>query len=403
MSERISDIFDYGDEIVIVEERDDRIDPARIKELTMKKINSGAVCAEIGKTVKKARPAWRTVLIAAAVGVLLIGTALAVVTGFSDGLRELLHVTEDEAAMAESSGLLSTPAASDTSGGVTVSVEQAVADGSNAFVALRIEGFEIPEGSEPVWREASVMLDGELPADCTFITYADMKWDGEGFVYSDGTPAALTEEGTPVPRYMRPDGSIELDLHITAGADAGDTLIGREVSVTIPRLGIAPVDYRYTPDEEVEYAAEGPWTLTWTLEGSDNVRIWEPNASLGDTGAAVTHVTLSALSIEIEYDFPLRYFDEIAFDGAGNEVRVKTVLEPPRLYSIVMKDGTEYTDVLGGGAFGYHKDNQDHYRLVMSLTHIIDPDEVTALVFRENFLGDVPDSEVELYTVALSD
>ena len=78
MNERISNIFDYGDEIVVEEERDDRIDPARIKELTMNKIKYGGYRAIDTKTGKKARPAVRTVLIAAIIAVLLIGSAFAV-------------------------------------------------------------------------------------------------------------------------------------------------------------------------------------------------------------------------------------------------------------------------------------------------------------------------------------
>lgn len=44
----------------------------------MKKIESGIIHEEIGKTVKKARPVYRTALIAAIIAVLLVGTALAV-------------------------------------------------------------------------------------------------------------------------------------------------------------------------------------------------------------------------------------------------------------------------------------------------------------------------------------
>lgn len=77
MDKRISEIFDYGDEIVIVEERDDMFDPARIKELTMKKLNYESTNTTNGTVVKKARPAFRTILIAAVVAVVLVGTALA--------------------------------------------------------------------------------------------------------------------------------------------------------------------------------------------------------------------------------------------------------------------------------------------------------------------------------------
>ena len=78
MRERISDIFDYGDEIVVVEEQEDWIDPARIKELTMRKINAESKDTPARPAVKKTRTARRTALIAAIAAVLLAGTALAV-------------------------------------------------------------------------------------------------------------------------------------------------------------------------------------------------------------------------------------------------------------------------------------------------------------------------------------
>ena len=78
MDKKISEIFDYGDEIVIVEEQEHPLDPARIKELTMKKIDNTIFREEAGKSVRKARPVYRTLLIAAVIAALLIGTAVAV-------------------------------------------------------------------------------------------------------------------------------------------------------------------------------------------------------------------------------------------------------------------------------------------------------------------------------------
>lgn len=78
MDKKISEIFDYGDGIVVVEERDDLFDPARIKELTMQKINDADKNTGNKNPLKKARPVYRTLLIAAVVVVLLIGTALAI-------------------------------------------------------------------------------------------------------------------------------------------------------------------------------------------------------------------------------------------------------------------------------------------------------------------------------------
>ena len=72
---KISEIFDYGDEIVIAEQ-DGLFDPAEIKEATMKKVHmenrGGAV-----RPAKKRRSVYRMVLIAAVIAVLLAGTAFA--------------------------------------------------------------------------------------------------------------------------------------------------------------------------------------------------------------------------------------------------------------------------------------------------------------------------------------
>ena len=350
-------------------------------------------------TIKKSS---RTILIAAVVAVLLIGTALAAYSGLSAGLREYLHVTDDTAAKADAMGLVSDPIVSDTHDGVTVSVERAVADGNAAFIALRVEGLEVPEGRSPTWGSVQITLDGERASNWDFGAYADMTWDGEKFCYSDGTAAPLTEEGVPIPRYFQADGTLEFDLSIAPQWGEDTSLVGREMQVTISRLGTEPVSVRYIPEEERDYTAEGPWVLTWTLDGSDIVRTWKPNAALGDTGATVTSVTLSALAVHIDYDYPMQLFDEIGFDQDGNETVEQSVMEPPFLYKIVMKDGTEYTGVLGGGTCGY-TDDMNTYELDMGLTHIIDPDEVAALVFWETVLGDVPDSEVEFYTVTLPD
>lgn len=75
---RISEIFDYGDEIVLAGQ-DESIDPAKIKEMTMKKIHtSHAAQSSPRHTERKGRPAGRLILLAAVIAVILAGSALAV-------------------------------------------------------------------------------------------------------------------------------------------------------------------------------------------------------------------------------------------------------------------------------------------------------------------------------------
>ena len=74
MNKRISDIFDYGDEIVMSGELLE-LDPEEIRELTMKKIHEGVKLSHSLHTLRKT---GRTLLIAAVLLSLLTVTALAV-------------------------------------------------------------------------------------------------------------------------------------------------------------------------------------------------------------------------------------------------------------------------------------------------------------------------------------
>ena len=78
MDKRISELFDYGDGIVVAP-REGECDPAEIRELTMKRIHDKTKePVTYLRAVSKTRNARRTALIAAIAAVLLIGTAFAV-------------------------------------------------------------------------------------------------------------------------------------------------------------------------------------------------------------------------------------------------------------------------------------------------------------------------------------
>ena len=348
-------------------------------------------------TIKKSS---RTILIAAVIAVLLIGTALAVTySAWSPGLQSRLQLSDEEAAALEDTELVSIPAVSDTHDGVTVSIEKAVVNGDTAILGLRIDGMDIPEGYTLAWGEPDLTIDGDRAPGWFIGVYEGLHWDGKRFVYDDGTPAPLAEEGYPIPRIVREDGSVELDVSITGLGDL-DTLVGKEITLTVYRLGTVQLGI---DPKTAEYTAEGPWVLSWTAEGAENDRTWMLDAPLGH-GITLTSVKLSMLSAHIEYEYPpLTIVGDHAYDADGNEL----LEEPPEPYKIILKDGTEYIAFFGAGTGGPDADNLSDlekgftYKADMELTRIIDPDEVAALVFRETVLGDDPDSEVEFYTVTL--
>ncbi len=362
---------------------------------------SGDTLQEVYKMIekeksKKGRPIYRTALIAAIIAVLLIGTAAAIsYSSLSEGLKGRLRLTEEEAIALENTELVTCPSASDTHDGVTVAIEKAVVNGEVAHLALRIEGMTIPEGYRLGWDGPEVTIDGESAPGWGAGVYEGLHWNGTRFVYDDGTPAEMAEEGYPIPRVVREDGSVEFDIDVYGLGETG-SLLGKEITVTLYRLGFAPTGYE--PVEAATFTAEGPWVLTWTAEGSDTSRTWALNAPLGH-GITVKSVTLSQLSAHIEYAFPpMTIVGDHAYDENGDEI----LEDPPELYTIVMKDGTEYSGVLGAGTSEPDVDEASElengftYSADMELTHVVDPDEVAALVFRAGEKGNR-----QTYTVAL--
>ena len=342
----------------------------------------------------------RTLLIAAVIAVLLLGTALAATySSWSPGLQRFLQISDEGLAALEETKLVSRPLASDTHDGVTISLEQAVVDGGTAIVSLRVEGMDVPEGRMPVLGQTLVAIDGETADSWGVSVYDDLFWEAEGVVYSDGTPAEKNEDGVYIPHAIREDGSFEIDVHFS-GMSKTDMLVGKEITVAIDRLGVALIGNTL---QDRTWIAEGPWELTWTAEGSETVREWTLNEPLF-YGITLTDVRLSPISMRLILEYPPLTNIDGEFYNEDGQAFVE--LEPFILSKLVMKDGTVYTGIFAGGSGGPEVDNDGlserfSYRYDRSLNRVIDPDEVAALVFG---IGNGPDGwPEEYYTVTLPD
>lgn len=87
MDRKISEIFDYGDEIVTAEEINDMFDPQEIKELTMNKIHNEKIVHHIKRPTK--------VILAATLAALMSVTALAVAFSLRDAARSDMGISND--------------------------------------------------------------------------------------------------------------------------------------------------------------------------------------------------------------------------------------------------------------------------------------------------------------------
>ena len=167
----------------------------------------------------------RVLSIAALVALILaLGvTAYAVYTHWSRGmeqqfLRGELQEKEEEMRRAEQSGLSdSSQTVNATANGVTISVEQTIIDRDTAHIALRVEGFTLPEGQYPDIGGWSLSFDGEHAPNMT-----------GGFVEERDANDKLI--------FTAPDGSMEFDFTAKAGGK-WESFAGKEIRVVIDSLG----------------------------------------------------------------------------------------------------------------------------------------------------------------------
>ena len=288
----------------------------------------------------------------AAVAALILAlgaTAYAVYTHWSRGMAQQLPATDAEKEMAEQSGLSDTSqTVSATANGVTISVEQTVIDRDTAHIALRIEGFTLPEGQVPDIGGWSLSFDGERAPNMT-----------GGFVEGRDANDKLI--------FTAPDGSMEFDFTAKAGGK-WESFAGKEIRVAIDGLG--------TGDKaQYQTLVEGPWELIWT-PGSNGELLTVPlDAALGDTGIKLISAEISPISAKVTLQLPELW--------EGYETLEVFDLQ---LAGVRLKDGTTLTNIFGPPTqVGYADIDKLILEMDYSSHQILQPDQVDALLFASSF------------------
>ena len=290
----------------------------------------------------------RRLLSAAAAAALILAlgvTAYAVYTHWSRGMAQLLPATEEEKELAEQSGLSdASQTVSATANGVTVSVEQTVIDSDTAHIALRFEGFALPEGQYPEIGGWSLTFDGERAPNVTGGFIEERDADGE-------------------PLFTAPDGSMEIEFTAKSGARV-ESFIGREIRMVIDSLGTGDKG-RYQP------LVEGPWELVWTPSSNSGQLTVQPDAAIGDTGIKLIRAELSPISAKVTLQLPELW--------EGYQT-----LEPFnwQLAGVRLRDGTELTGIFGPATSeGYADIDELLFELSYASHQILQPEQVDALLF----------------------
>ena len=288
----------------------------------------------------------------AAVAALILAlgaTAFALYTHWSRGMTQQLPATDAEKEMAEQSGLSDTSqAVSATAKGVTISVEQTVIDRGTAHIALRIEGFTLPEGQIPDIGGWSLSFDGERAPNMT-----------GGFVEGRDANDKLI--------FTAPDGTMEFDFTAKAGGK-WESFAGKEIRVVIDSLGTGG---------KAQYQAlvEGPWELVWTPSSNGELLTVQPDAAIGDTGTRLISAEISPISATVTMQLPELWegYETLeVFDW--------------QLVGVRLKDGTTLTNIFGPPTqVGYADIDSLLLEMDYSSHQILQPDQVDALVFASNF------------------
>ncbi len=325
---------------------------------------------EVIKYNKKRHPLKKTraaaIVLAAIVGGGSITAVAAAYIHWSQGMQSKMNVSEEQmiALQNKEDTPLSFPEVADTQGEITVSVAQCLLDDNDIRVAFYVEGYELSNAESPQLENLNILLDGEPVNNYEWSFYTGV--DGE-------------EEGT-IPNDQAEEERLELDLILSPVDENGKSitdLAGKVITVQMVNFG----------------DTTGTWTLEWILEGTSTVVEKQLHEVLGNSGATVTKVSLSPISIKVCYDFAPAEISDIVLDENGNAVEVSDYAEPPQFVGVKMTDGTVYTAITDGGTYGYEDVEASLYVAEISLSRVLDPEKVQSLLFLKD---ELPATEQEI-------
>ncbi|RGD64491.1 DUF4179 domain-containing protein [Lachnospiraceae bacterium OF09-6] len=347
------------------------------------------------KPVKRSKKKYAMIALAATLAV-GTATAYAAYTGWSKGLKEELRISEEQQKNLEENGMAAFSDASVTDVGVTVTAQQSITDNYYTYLSFKVDGYSVEKGVQPGFENISVTVDGKDDISWGGSFYNGTVSDENGMaVKADGSELETEADGSIIENYVMDDGSLEYHM-VLAKSDEKGFFIGKKLHVEFQNLGsLAKADY--TPD------IEGTWALDMTLGGSDESRYTEVTQDLGNSGATVTSVELSPVSIRVTYDFP-RVEQTEEYEDENGEMQIFTsYAEAPFASGLKLKDGSTIMNLYGGpGTAGYVDEESNTYISGYAFDRVIDPSEVEAVLFRkETTNGDTETEEPEYYEVAV--
>ncbi|MDD3402331.1 MAG: DUF4179 domain-containing protein [Hespellia sp.] len=309
------------------------------------------------------------VMILAATLVLGSITAVAAALKWSQSFDKELHMTEQQKADAQKSGLSTFVEQPVSDAGVTITAQQSIVDNYYAFLSFRVEGYAVEKGEEPGFDRMTVTVDGKDVSYGANFYDGTIQAAGGKVVLADGSPIPLDENGNCISNYVMEDGTMEYNIYLSSNGEKGN-LLNKPIHAEFEGLGTY-----MAKAGDIDIKIPGKWAFDWTLTGDDSTYSAQVKETLGDTNATVTGVEISPISIKAVYDFP-RTEEEGTPDGS--------ILyeEPPALAGVKLKDGTLWPYLyMGPGMSGYVDDNSNQYENRFAVDRILEVDQIESLLF----------------------
>ena len=323
----------------------------------------------------------KAILIALAAALILVTmTGAAVFTRWSNSAQKKYQPTQQQKAQAESIGLsslLETHAAGDsltcaTDQGITITAVQTIVDQYSAMIVLRIDGFDLPIGETPSLTISSAEITNVHTVIPPGRFHDGIFADPSGNkVYQDGSAVRYHADGTVIPKYADSDGSPEYYTIFT-------------FSKGKPSL------------------VQGDWNLRWTLSGTTDIRHYQTDTAIANTGVTLLEVEISPISIFTVYKMDNADGHIHNNDPSSNSGRKEAHETIEFLMTgIRMKDGTihklgpatginsMYSDAGVGIDYpAYYDDILQEKAVLLTksrlIGQIVDPEEVDALLFQKS-------------------
>lgn len=323
------------------------------------------------------------VLSFAVVLILITMTAAAVYARWPVSIAQDFAFRAQDKKAAEQSGLAVLPQTAKSTGktsqivsatdqGVTISVAQTLMDPYRAVIIFCVEGVDLPEGVVPCadWEITMSGRDATSSA-CGFFN-GILETSPGVLTYADGSSLERDENGKSIPRPVMADGSLECSVSFTY-----DTPQSSTTEITARCSGI----YMQNNEKQTPLA-EGNWELSWTLTGSGQSRIVQPNVPIGDSGYFLKRAELTSLTALMEISGTDR--------PPENPSAKKMSCGVPSLEGVMLKDGT-YSPISTGTICSV-KPTENKTLLCNSSIQVVDVEQIDALVF-ENFNAELIDGD----------